>query len=95
MTVTELPHNATCRIVRAGVKPNQRYTVFVKTTARHGLDVPPFYHLLDIQISKMLQELSKLGGIHLFIFELAIMVVLWLILTRRNNGRIKQFKLLV
>ena len=43
----------------------------------------------------MLQEFRDLGGVNLFVFDLAITVVFWLILTRRDNGKIKQLELLI
>ena len=63
-------------MVRIVAKPNQRYKILLETTTRHGLDAPPFYHPLDIRGSKTIQELNKLGRIHLFVFEIVISIML-------------------
>ena len=43
----------------------------------------------------MLQEFGDLGKVNLFVFDLAIIVVFWLILTRGNYRRIKQSEPLI
>ena len=95
LTVIKLSCYVAGRIVRIVEKPIQRYIIPFETTIGHGLDAPPFYHPLDIRGSKILHEFNKLGRIHLFVFELVIMIMLWLILTRSNNGRIKQSEPLI
>ena len=40
----------------------------------------------------MSQEFSELIRIHLPIFELMVMIMLWKILNRRDRGRLKQSK---
>ena len=40
----------------------------------------------------MSQEFSELIRIHLPIFELMVMIMLWKILNRRDRGRLKQLK---
>ena len=95
MTIFKLPCNTTHGIIRATAKPQQRNTVLLETTARHGLDAPLSHHPLNTQGREMLQEFSELGRVYLFVFKLAIMIVFWLILTKRDNRRIKQLKLLI
>ena len=95
LMITKLRCNMTCGIVRAMMKPNQRNRVLLKTTSRHGLNAPPFHHPLNAYGRKMLQEFGEFGRINLFVFELAIMVMLWLIPTKRDNGRIKQLEPLI
>ena len=76
MAAIKLSCSVAGRIVRTVVRPNQRYTILLETTTRHGLDASPFYHPLDIRGNKMLKEFSKFGRIHLFVFELAVMITL-------------------
>ena len=95
LTVTKLPCNATHGIVKATTKPNQRNTALLETTTRHGLDAPPSHLLLNIKEREMLQEFNELGRAHLFVFELTITVMFWLILTKRDNRRIKQLELFI
>ena len=95
LIVAKLSSNGTCRIIRAMMKPNQSYTVFLEATTRHGLDAPPFYHPLDVHRNKMLQELSKCDTVHLFVFKLAITIVFWLIPIVRNKGRMEQSEHLI
>ena len=89
--VTKLPHNATCRIIRATTKPNQGDKVFLETTTSHGLNAPPFYHPLDVCRSKTLQEFSKHGRLQLL--ELAILIMLQLVLIECDKWRMNYFDL--
>ena len=57
--------------------------------------MPPFYHPLDVHNNEMLQKFSKLGKIHLFVLDLAIMIMLQLILIGWNEGRMNQFEFLI
>ena len=42
-----------------------------------------------------LQELSELSRVYLFVCKLTVMIMLWLILTMRDRGRLKQSNLLI
>ena len=95
MIVIKLSCYVASRLVRTKEKPIQRYIIPFETTARHGLDAPLSHHPLNTQGREMLQEFSELGRVYLFVFKLAIMIVFWLILTKRDNRRIKQLKLLI
>ena len=48
LIVIKLSCYVASRLVRTKEKPIQRYIIPFETTARHGLDAPPFYHPLDI-----------------------------------------------
>ena len=93
--VTKSPHNAAWGVVRATAKPNQRNTVVFEDTIDPTCNAPPFRHPLDTQGGKTLQELCELSGVHLFVFKLVVMIMLWFILTRRDRGRLKQSKPLI
>ena len=86
MTFTKLPRNAAWGVVRATVKLNQRNIVVFEETIDHAYNVPPFHHPLNPCRRETFQELSK---VHLLVFKLAVMIMLWLILTRRDRGRMK------
>lgn len=62
-------------------------TVFLETTANHGLNVLPFYHPLNVYRGRMLQVFSKHDRIHLFILELAITIMHQLVLIGWNKWR--------
>ena len=95
LTVSKLPCNAVWGIERATTKPNQRNTVVFEDAVDHGCNALPFHYPLDIKGGKTLQEFSEYRGVHLIVFELAVLIILGEILTRRDSRRMKQSKPLI
>ena len=71
-------------------KPKQRSTVVFKDTVDHGYNMPPFHYPLDIKGGKMLQDFNEINGVHLIVPKPTVTIMLGEILTRRDNGRMKQ-----
>jgi len=57
--------------------------------------VSPFNHPLDIHRSEMLQEFSECSRFHLFVFELVIPIMLWLVLIEWNERMMNQLEFLI
>ena len=95
LTVTKLPYNVACRVVRAIVKRNQRNTVILKAVVDHAWNAPPFHYPLNICDINALHELSELIKTHLSAFRPTVTIVLGEILTKRNSREMKQSKPLI
>ena len=52
--------------------------------------MPPFHYPLDIKGGKMLQDFNEINGVHLIVPKPTVTIMLGEILTRRDNGRMKQ-----